>query len=264
MATNTEEIRRKLEAQANQRVNPLLKGLSMLTGGIAGELTGTNEQIRQQRLAKRALMEEQMSALQEERMMERMKAQQDEMLKRQLEVEEKRLKAGTELKRPEMEGYLRSRSGIGGRTYELGQPDIGTLSEMYSFEKGKEEQEQEAAKKKAGYTQINIPGYGTVGGTPEQISAMAEKNPALKAFLSKPPSEDPSFTTTWEIDSLTGKANPTIRFTKPVPFAQQKALVEQFYGDQQSPFGTPPAPGTPGKDKEEKPTDIPGYRVRMK
>lgn len=257
MATNTEEIRRKLEAQANQRVNPLLKGLSMLTGGIAGELTGTNEQIRQQRLAKRALMEEQMSALQEERMMERMKAQQDEMLKRQLEVEEKRLKAGTELKRPEMEGYLRSRSGIGGRTYELGQPDIGTLSEMYSFEKGKEEQEQEAAKKKAGYTQINIPGYGTVGGTPEQISAMAEKNPALKAFLSKPPSEDPSFTTTWEIDSLTGKANPTIRFTKPVPFAQQKALVDQF-------FGAPSAPETPGKDKEEKPTDIPGYRVRMK
>jgi hypothetical protein len=48
MAT-TDEIRRKLEEQATQRVNPLLKGLSMLTGGIAGEFTGTNEQIRQQR-----------------------------------------------------------------------------------------------------------------------------------------------------------------------------------------------------------------------
>jgi hypothetical protein len=86
MAT-TDEIRRKLEEQANQRVNPLLKGLSMLTGGIAGEFTGTNEQIRQQRTAKRALMEEDLSALQEQRLMERVKNQQVEMLKRQLELE---------------------------------------------------------------------------------------------------------------------------------------------------------------------------------
>jgi len=86
MAT-TDEIRRKLEEQANQRVNPLLKGLSMLTGGIAGEFTGTNEQIRQQRTAKRALMEEDLSALQEQRLMERVKNQQAEMLKRQLELE---------------------------------------------------------------------------------------------------------------------------------------------------------------------------------
>lgn len=86
MAT-PEEIRKKLETQAGQRVNPLLKGLSMLTGGIAGEFTGTNEQIRQQRTAKRALMEEDLAALQEERLMERVKSQQAEMLKRQLELE---------------------------------------------------------------------------------------------------------------------------------------------------------------------------------
>jgi hypothetical protein len=59
----------------------------MLTGGIAGEFTGTNEQIRQQRTAKRALMEEDLAALQEERLMERVKSQQAEMLKRQLELE---------------------------------------------------------------------------------------------------------------------------------------------------------------------------------
>lgn len=111
MATNTEEIRRKLEAQANQRVNPLLKGLSMLTGGIAGELTGTNEQIRQQRLAKRALMEEQMSALQEERMMERMKAQQDEMLKRQLQIEEARNLAATRARILEARGQANVMAG---------------------------------------------------------------------------------------------------------------------------------------------------------
>jgi hypothetical protein len=89
MAT-PEEIRKKLETQAGQRVNPLLKGLSMLTGGIAGEFTGTNEQIRQQRTAKRALMEEDLAALQEERLMERVKAQQAEMLKRQIELENNR------------------------------------------------------------------------------------------------------------------------------------------------------------------------------
>jgi hypothetical protein len=86
MAT-PEETRKKLETQANQRVNPLLKGLSMLTGGISGEFTGTNEQIRQQRTAKRALMEEDLAALQEQRLMERVKNQQGEMLKRQLELE---------------------------------------------------------------------------------------------------------------------------------------------------------------------------------
>ena len=92
MAT-PEETRKKLETQANQRVNPLLKGLSMLTGGIAGEFTGTNEQIRQQRTAKRALMEEDLSSLQEQRLMDRMKSQQSEMLKRQLEIEAARTAA---------------------------------------------------------------------------------------------------------------------------------------------------------------------------
>ena len=92
MAT-PEETRKKLETQANQRVNPLLKGLSMLTGGISGEFTGTNEQIRQQRTAKRALMEEDLSALQEQRLMERVKNQQSEMLKRQLEIEAARTAA---------------------------------------------------------------------------------------------------------------------------------------------------------------------------
>ena len=32
-----EDIRDMLERQANQRINPFMKGLSMLTGGIAGE-----------------------------------------------------------------------------------------------------------------------------------------------------------------------------------------------------------------------------------
>lgn len=60
-----------LEQQATQRINPLLKGLSMLTGGIAGELTGTNEQIRQQRAARRALLQEDLQKRDEQRALER-------------------------------------------------------------------------------------------------------------------------------------------------------------------------------------------------
>jgi hypothetical protein len=83
MAT-PEEIRKKLQTQAEQRVNPLLKGLSMLTGGIAGEFTGTNEQIRQQRSAKRTLMAEEAAALSQQRIEEAARLAKEEDLKRQI------------------------------------------------------------------------------------------------------------------------------------------------------------------------------------
>lgn len=83
MAT-PEEIRRRLEEQASRRVNPLLKGLSMLTGGIAGEFTGTNEQIRQQRSAKRTLMAEEAAALSQQRIEEAARLAKEEDLRRQL------------------------------------------------------------------------------------------------------------------------------------------------------------------------------------
>jgi hypothetical protein len=270
MAT-PDEIRRRLEEQASQRVNPLLKGLSMLTGGIAGEFTGTNEQIRQQRQAKRALTEENLAALQEERMMERMKATRAEMMKEDLARLGEQYKqigqrdvAQIEAKRPEMEGYLRSRSGVGGRTYNLGQPDIGTLTEMYSFEKGKEEQEQDLAKKKAGYTQVNVPGYGTVAGTPDQISELSKTIPQLKRFLEQTPSEEPPYEVTYSTDSLTGQMQPTVRFKKPVPIAEQQKILQQLFANQGQGFGTPPPAGVTKKPEEEKTTDIPGYKVRMK
>jgi hypothetical protein len=60
-----------LEQQATQRINPFLRGLSMLTGGISGELTGTNEQIRQQRSARRALLQEELQRRDDQRTLER-------------------------------------------------------------------------------------------------------------------------------------------------------------------------------------------------
>lgn len=81
MATTAESIREELEKKADRRINPLLKGLSMLTGGIAGELTGTNEQMRQQRRARAALLEDQQRQMAEQRVAERVKLQREEELK---------------------------------------------------------------------------------------------------------------------------------------------------------------------------------------
>lgn len=67
----TKDIRALLEEQANQRINPFMKGLSMLTGGLAGEFTGTNEDIRNRNYAKRALMEQNIGDLQENRSIDR-------------------------------------------------------------------------------------------------------------------------------------------------------------------------------------------------
>jgi hypothetical protein len=271
MAT-PDEIRRRLEEQASQRVNPLLKGLSMLTGGIAGEFTGTNEQIRQQRQAKRALTEENLAALQEERMMERMKATRAEMMKEDLARLGEQYKqigqrdvAQIEAKRPEMEGYLRSRSGVGGRTYNLGQPDIGTLTEMYSFEKGKEGQQQEAAKKKAGYTQVNVPGYGTIAGTPDQISELSKTIPQLKSFLEQVPSEEPPYEVTYRTDELTGQMQPTVRFKKPVSIAEQQKILKQLFANPEQGFDSAiPSAGVSKKEDQPEQTDIPGFKVRRK
>jgi len=53
------------------KINPFLRGLSMLTGGIAGELTGTNEQIRRERALNRAMLQEEFQKRDEERAIRR-------------------------------------------------------------------------------------------------------------------------------------------------------------------------------------------------
>ena len=68
---NTDEIRSLLQQQATQKINPFMRGLSLLTGGLAGEFTGTNEDIRNREIAKRALMEQNINALEEERAIKR-------------------------------------------------------------------------------------------------------------------------------------------------------------------------------------------------
>jgi hypothetical protein len=60
-----------LEAAASQRINPFLKGLTMLTGGLAGEFTGTNEQIRERNKARQALLQEELNKRDEDRAIKR-------------------------------------------------------------------------------------------------------------------------------------------------------------------------------------------------
>ena len=83
MAT-PDEIREKLRKQAEQRVNPLMQGLSILTGGLAGEFTGTNESIRNRELARRSLMAEDLAALSQQRIEEAARLAKEEDLKRQV------------------------------------------------------------------------------------------------------------------------------------------------------------------------------------
>jgi len=127
MATpSAEEIRDDLEKKAKQRINPLLKGLTMLTGGLAGEFTGTNEQIRERNKARASLLEQQQRDLENERISARMAAKREDEIKKEIERT-----------RPELGGYLRSRG------YNLGDPDIDTLREMAAFERSKEQKQKE-------------------------------------------------------------------------------------------------------------------------
>lgn len=70
MAT-TDDIKSLLQQQAEKKINPFMRGLSLLTGGIAGEFTGTNEDIRSRALAKQALFQEEINKRDEERMLDR-------------------------------------------------------------------------------------------------------------------------------------------------------------------------------------------------
>lgn len=223
MATReeNEDIRAMLERQANQRVNPFMKGLSMLTGGIAGEFTGTNEDIRNRNYAKRALMEEGL-------LMDRMKAQRqmmlEEDLKRLASEREANLLTGTskargaamalsgtaknytgpldaatqagiaeaELAQAKVESdrmnALKTREPemrgyLSSRGISLGEPDVETTAFMEAQEKTKEASQKEARLTKSGYLSFYIPGLGQIGGTPDDIEQTKQKYPQYRNII---------------------------------------------------------------------------------
>ena len=220
MAT-TDEIRSLLQQQANQKINPLMRGLSLLTGGLAGEFTGTNEDIRNREIAKRALMEEDL-------MLRRMKAQRqlmlEEDLKRSAADREANLLTGAskakgaamalsgtakdfvgpldaatmagmaeaELAQTQTENArmqaLKSRapemSGyLAQRGLKLGEPDVETLAFMEAQEKTREAAQKEERLTKAGYMSFYIPGLGQISGTPDNIEETKKKYPQYKTII---------------------------------------------------------------------------------
>jgi len=223
MATReeNEDIRAMLERQANQRINPFMKGLSMLTGGIAGEFTGTNEDIRNRNYAKRALMEEGL-------LMDRMKAQRqmmlEEDLKRLASEREANLLTGTSKARGAamaLSGTAKNYTGpldaatqagiaeaelgqakvesdrmnalktrepemrgyLSSRGISLGEPDVETTAFMEAQEKTKEASQKEARLTKSGYLSFYIPGLGQIGGTPDDIEQTKQKYPQYRNII---------------------------------------------------------------------------------
>ena len=282
-----EDIRDMLERQANQRVNPFMKGLSMLTGGLAGEFTGTNEQIRSRNKAKESLLYQQQRDLENERINARMDARREAEIKREIERA-----------RPEMGGYLRSRG------YNLGDPDIDTLREMSAFEKSREQKQKEdeiietrrsqmIGKLRArpdyqlgGSMAMPIPalettqsleeqssyeeqkqkqkqddenrelksGYinlGGIGGTPNQLKEISDKFPEYKALidnaLKKALTDEPKVVSTQDPD--TGQRMERIEFPRSYTREMRKAYYESLGDEENEAFKDEPAkPGVKGTE----------------
>jgi hypothetical protein len=77
---------------------------------------------------------------------------------------------------------------------------------------------------------------------------------------------EPKFNVNWAMDELSGQPVPRISFKPGTPLQEQRKIVAELYGQggETNPFGNPPAPGAPSAKKEEEPTSIPGYNVRVK
>jgi hypothetical protein len=276
MATReeTDKIRALLQQQANQRVNPFMKGLSMLTGGIAGEFTGTNEDIRNRNYAKRALMEEDLKSLNEERLGSRMEAERQQRLQDEIKLIAARDKAASETRakeasekreaqRPSLVGELRARPN-----YQLGgsmampipalEP-IESLEEQAAYEKAQKGTEDEERKRKSGYISL-----GPIGGTPDQLKDIAANYPEYKALidnaLKKAVTDEPKVVSTQ--DPMTGQRMERIEFPRSYTREMRKAYYESLGEDENKAFDDEPAATGAKKTEATKPTDIKGFTVR--
>ncbi len=168
-------------------------------------------------------------------------------------------RASLEAKRPEMAGYLAAQK------VQLGEPDIDTLRFIYNQQKTKEEMQKEAERKKSGYMQFNLPGYGTIGAPLDQINSLRQ-DPFLGPLLSKLGTEESPFTSSVGLDMET--SSPTIRLgfksgTTPEKQAEITAQIAKAFGAQFQ-GAAAPAPGVPKPEDQKRKTDIPGYTVRPK
>ena len=210
-----------LEQAAQYRTGVPTRLLNVLTGGLAGAISGSTERAQEAVSARRALLEEDL-------MLKRMKAQRqlmlEEDLKRLASEREANLLTGTsrakgaamalsgtakdfvgpldaatragiaeaELSQAQTENArmqaLKSRapemSGyLAQRGLKLGEPDVETLAFMEAQEKTREAAQKEERLTKAGYMSFYIPGLGQISGTPDNIEETKKKYPQYKTII---------------------------------------------------------------------------------
>jgi len=306
MATReeTDKIRALLQQQANQRINPFMKGLSMLTGGIAGEFTGTNEDIRNRNYAKRALMEEGL-------LMDRMKAQRqmmlEEDLKRLASEREANLLTGTSKARGAamaLSGTAKNYTGpldaatqagiaeaelgqakvesdrmnalktrepemrgyLSSRGISLGEPDVETTAFMEAQEKTKEASQKEARLTKSGYLSFYIPGLGQIGGTPDDIEQTKQKYPQYRNIIDNAIKQAESGEPQY---TITSEQDPLTGEIKRRVVIKPGTSAEERDAIERQVFGKQKGfgdqPAAGVKGSQPtQPTSIPGYNVRLK
>ena len=260
-----------LEQAAKYRPGAVSQIANLLTGGLYGMASGTTERAQDAATARKFLLENRMQDIQQQRMLERINRNRSESMTNELlriaeqekatEERQRRIDQGKrEQKRPEMTGYLQAQPG-----YSIGEPDINTLESMYSQAKAEESQREDAAKRKSGYIQFNVPGYGTFSGTPEQLAEIAKSNPLLAAVMSgktKPDEED--YNVTYSQDPLSQEIVPRVSFKKGVTSDRRKEILADVFGTSLPSAAPKPAPGAPAQPVQPQPISIPGYTLKVK
>jgi len=260
-----------LEQAAKYRPGAVSQIANLLTGGLYGMASGTTEKSVDAATARKFLLENRMQDIQQQRMLERINRNRSESMTNELlriaeqekatEERQRKIEQGKrEQKRPEMTGYLQAQPG-----YSVGEPDIDTLESMYSQAKAEEAQREDAAKRKSGYIQFNVPGVGTFSGTPEQVAEMSKSNPLLADVMSgktKPEEED--YNVTYSQDPLSQEIVPRVSFKKGVTSDRRKEILADVFGTNAPSAAPKPAPGAQAQPAQPQPISIPGYTLKVK
>ena len=260
-----------LEQAAKYRPGAVSQIANLLTGGLYGMASGTTERAQDAATARKFLLENRMQDIQQQRMLERINRNRSESMTNELlriaeqekatEERQRKIEQGKrEQKRPEMTGYLQAQPG-----YSVGEPDIDTLESMYSQAKAEEAQREDAAKRKSGYIQFNVPGVGTFSGTPEQVAEMSKSNPLLADVMSgktKPEEED--YNVTYSQDPLSQEIVPRVSFKKGVTSDRRKEILADVFGTNAPSAAPKPAPGAQAQPAQPQPISIPGYTLKVK
>jgi len=260
-----------LEQAAKYRPGAVSQIANLLTGGLYGMASGTTEKSVDAATAKKFLLENRMQDIQQQRMLERINRNRSESMTNELlriaeqekatEERQSRIDKGKrEQKRPEMTGYLQAQPG-----YSIGEPDINTLESMYSQAKAEEAQREDAAKRKSGYIQFNVPGVGVFSGTPENLAEMGKSNPLLADVMSgKTKPEEEEYNETYSQDQLTQEIVPRVSFRKGVTRERKNEILAEVFGTRLPSAAPKPAPGAPAQPVQPQPISIPGYTLKVK